>query len=201
MIAEQLNYLAPEIDRTSNAAKCFFYNDFLLGLMDYHVPHNAGEHYGKLLIQFERLSERNSQFSYLFKGYEKLCLVLKNKSTYGNRLYTAYHENNRATLYHMMGELHVIKRHLKEFHKCLRDRWYRENKTFGFEVMDVRIGGLMTRADTVADMLRDYLEGKIEQISELEEEKLSYWKYALSEEERYVPFHCQWVAIYTANKI
>ena len=74
-------------------------------------------------------------------------------------------------------------------------------KGYGFEVMDVRIGGLLGRIDTVAILLQDYLEGRTEKIYELEEERLEYFDGRLSGDESYAPVHGVWATAYTVNHI
>ncbi len=52
--------------------------------------------------------------------------------------------------------------------------WFHESKGHGFEVIDVRLGGLMSRIDTVKYRLEDYITGDILKIEELEETILPY---------------------------
>lgn len=77
-----------------------------------------------------------------------------------------------------------------------------ENKGFGFEVQDLRIGGvLVARAETVEKILEDYLAGKIDRIYELEEERIEYFCGQLTGEEIYQPIHNCWATAYTVNHI
>ena len=46
------------------------------------------------------------------------------------------------------------------------------NKPFGWEVHDIRYGGMMARFETVQLRLGAYLDGSLERIEELEEERL-----------------------------
>ena len=50
--------------------------------------------------------------------------------------------------------------------------WHRENKSFGWEVFDVRLGGLKQRLKTCRATLESYANGEQETIEELEEEVL-----------------------------
>ena len=50
----------------------------------------------------------------------------------------------------------------------------RENKSFGFDVMDIRIGGLLSQLETAQYLLGEYLDGRIDKIEELEAERLPY---------------------------
>ena len=77
----------------------------------------------------------------------------------------------------------------------------KDNKGFGFEVMDLRFGGMAARCQTVAAVLEDYLSGKIEHIYELEEERLPYWADALEPEHIHAPWFFHWSKSYTENDI
>ena len=59
-------------------------------------------------------------------------------------------------------------------HDAVRDQWYAENKGQGFEVQDVRLGGLRQRLDTCRDRLEHYLAGDIDTIEELDEPLLDF---------------------------
>ena len=54
--------------------------------------------------------------------------------------------------------------------------WHKENKTFGWEIQDARIGGLIQRVKTCARRINDYLTGKLENIEELEVDILAITK-------------------------
>ena len=66
-----------------------------------------------------------------------------------------------------------VLKNLDEFYKAFRYQWYTENKPQGFEVQDYRLGGLKQRLINGRQILKEYLDGKIEQIEDLEEPVLS----------------------------
>jgi len=198
-VCDKLNYVMPEVDRHSNAAKYLLYNDFLVGLLDYNTPDHAGEIYQKLLPTFTELTKRDSAFSYLFASYEALCRVLTRKATYGKRLYKAYQEKDVDTIRNMITEIQEIKKDLQEFYSLYRYQWMKERKGFGFEVIDLRVGGLISRVETVTSVLKDYLDGKIEKVYELEEERLEYFCGQLTGDAIYAFPHGIWATAYTAN--
>ena len=80
-------------------------------------------------------------------------------------------------------------------------KWLEENKGFGLEVMDLRIGGLIQRTETVAEILKQYLNGSIDKIYELEEPRLDYYCGRAQEEHIYAPLFNNWAGAYTANDI
>ena len=198
-LCDELNYVQPGVDKLSNAAKYLLHNDFLIGLLDYNTPEHAGDIYRKLLPRFEQLAKKNSPFSYLFASYESLCRVLTRKATYGKRLHQAYQNKDTGTLKKMVVELAEIKKDMQEFYQIYRSQWMKENKGFGFEVIDVRVGGLISRIETVTVLLNDYLSGQSEKIYELEEERLEYFCNQLTGDNVYAPVHNIWSTMYTVN--
>ena len=52
--------------------------------------------------------------------------------------------------------------------------WLAYNKPFGWEVLDIRYGGVLSRLDTAIDRINNYLDGKISVIEELEQERLYF---------------------------
>ena len=200
-LSDKLNYVMPELDKQCNAEKYLLHNDFLIGLLDYNTPDHAGEIYKELLPKFKPLAKRDSRYSYLFASYEALCRILTRKATFGKRLYAAYQNKDTNAMKNLIEELALIKDDVQTFYRIFRKQWMKENKGFGFEVMDVRLGGMVGRIETVTEVLNDYLDGKTEQIYELEEERLEYFCNQLTGEEVYAPIHGDWATAYTVNLI
>lgn len=200
-VCDEMNKVAPRVDKPCNAVKYLLYNDFLIGLLDANIPDKAGERYKKLLPVFSELVEQDSQFSYIFKSYAAACKVLIHKATYSKRLFKAYQEKDMERIRTLKEELQIIKLELKAFHQVYRKQWMTENKGFGFEVMDVRIGSQISRIDTVDWVLEEYLQGRINTIYELEEGRLEYFCNRLQGEEVYAPLHNDWATAYTVNHI
>ena len=59
-----------------------------------------------------------------------------------------------------------------EFYKAFKTQWFIENKPHGFDIQDIRLGGLIGRMQSCLDRLCDYRDGKINSIPELEEKIL-----------------------------
>lgn len=201
-VCDRINYVVPRVgDQISDAGKYMLYNDYLIGLMDYHTPDFAGKVFAELHSVMKGLAQRRSQFAYLFENFAALCKVLIRKATYSKRLRQAYQEKSTDKMWALLEELQLIKEDMQEFYDRFRNVWMKENKGYGFEVSDVRIGGLIARIETVTLVLRDYLEGRIEKIYELEDESLDYWCGETSEKERYARAHTHWATLITTNHI
>ena len=199
---DALNKVLPQVDRMCNGVKYLLSNDYLVGLLDANIPDCAGERYAELYPQFRMLAKKKSAYAYIFKLYAALCKVLIKKATYSKRLYEVYQKKDMESMRAMLMELGEIREDANQLYDEFRKYWMRENKGFGFEVFDVRIGGgLIARIDTVAKVLNDYIAGKIDKIEELEEERIEYFCGQLTGEDVYAPLHNCWATAYTVNHI
>lgn len=200
-IADEINYIVRMDSKICNASIWALHNDLLIGMMDCHIPDDADEHYRKLYNRLLPLSQENSQFAYIFRFYAVLCDVMARKVTFSKRLRRAYMAGDRPVMAAMQKELPGLKQKIEEFRSAFRILWMKDNKGFGFEVMDVRFGGMSARCQTVYDVLEDYLDGKLQHIYELEEERLPYWADALEPEHTYAPWFFHWSKSFTENDI
>lgn len=201
-LCDALNTVTPQADRMSNSVKYLLSNDYLVGLLDANIPDCAGKRYAELYPQFRALAKKKSPYAYIFKVYAAMCKVLVKKATYSKRLYETYQKKDMGCIAAMLVELREIQTDAIQMYDAFRAYWMRENKGFGFEVIDVRIGGgLIARIDTVAKVLNDYIGGKIDKIDELEEERIEYFCGQLTGEDVYAPLHNCWATAYTVNHI
>ena len=58
------------------------------------------------------------------------------------------------------------------FYDVYETQWMLENKPNGFEVQDIRLGGVLRRLEHCKQRLEDYVSGKLANLPELEEELL-----------------------------
>lgn len=161
---------------SSNPSKYLLWQDVLLGLFDKHLAgENLEEHYAQLREKLCRYKNQYPNGQFLFETPEKLCAVLEQKSDLGLRLVQAYHQKDLVTLRKIAGqELSEIIQNVCDLRAAHRAEWFAIYKPFGWEVLDMRYGGLLSRLDSVIQRLNDYLEGRVEHIEELEEERLFF---------------------------
>ena len=98
--------------------------------------------------------------------------LLENKADFGIRLKAAYDQNDRDTLRAMQNECDVIVQKVKALWESHRASWMEYNKPFGWEIHDLRYGGLVARFQTVKMRIDAYLSGVCDRLEELEEERL-----------------------------
>lgn len=201
-LCDDLNTVTPGVERMSNSVKYLLSNDYLVGLLDANIPKNAGARYAELYPQFRALAKKKSPYAYIFKVYAAMCKVLIKKATYGKELYEAYQRKDMGAIGAKLVELQEIQANAIQMYNEIRKYWMHENKGYGFEVIDVRIGGgLIARIDTVAKVLNDYIAGKTDVIYELEEERIEYFCGQLTGDDVYAPLHNCWATAYTVNHI
>lgn len=154
-----------------NPDKYLFYNDPFCGFFDCLVPEDFVPGYDACAEKLEKLTE-HPQFGYLFDSAAKLCRFLQRKTTIGLRTRQLYRNGDRAGLQALVEEYGQLTQLLDGFYLAHRERWMRENKPFGFDVQDIRIGGLKQRIAHCRQRLQAYLAGETPAIEELEEQIL-----------------------------
>ncbi len=168
MNLELANITAEEESHSHNPSKYLLFNDPFLGLLDYTVHSELKARYTAAVPVLEA-SVNGRQFDYLFTFHGKLLKLLSRKCDLGVRLRKAYQAGDRETLQALLAEFPPMKQEVREVYEALRTLWYRENKSIGFELQEMRFGALMLRCESCYRMLQDYLNGAVAKIEELEE--------------------------------
>ncbi len=160
----------------NNPSKCLLWQDLLLGIFDRHlVSIDLYNHYNALENKFKIHMKNNEDYAYIFDVPHKLCKVLKTKSNLGVKIKKAYDEKNDVILTKIVNTiLPKLKIDVISLMEANRKMWFRINKPFGWEIYDLRYGGLINRLDSVKERLNSYLIGEIDCIEELEQERLFY---------------------------
>ena len=158
-----------------NPAKYLLLNDPLCGILDYHVDSSYNAYYKKCVTIFKTVAKRAGEWKYLFDEQIALCDYLSVKANMGNDLYALYQKNDIEGLkkYAETTVKTAIKK-LNAFISAYRAAWHKENKTFGFDVSELRLGGQKERLNEIILRINEYADGKIDRIEELEQPKLPY---------------------------
>ena len=161
--------------KETNCGRFYLYQDPLLGLFDNTVKSSYSDTYSSYLPLLKKAQEESKYYGYLYKNMFDLLNLLKDKVDLGVRLRKAYQEKDNLQLRELKDkDIPQIIQLLDAFRKSFKERWYQENRSFGFEVMDGRLGFLKNRLLTTIELLDKYLNKEINQIDELEEEILPY---------------------------
>ena len=167
--------------KSFNPCKYMLFNDLLTGVYDVHVPDGTAAEYKKYTSSIKRAG-KNSKFKYVFDCLSALCDLLAVKSELGIKLRAAYKSGDKEELLRLVLEVKKCEVKLDKFYSRYAEVWKRENKPFGFEVQDQRLGGLKRRLITARERLTEYLDGKADVIPELEETLLKQDEFLLASE-------------------
>lgn len=158
----------------TNPSKFLLYNDCLMGLFDYHVNDEFKKYFKKCAMVLNKISKNNS-FSYIFEMESALSKYLAVKCNMGNELAFLYKNGDKKGLKEYANS--IIKKSIKlldNFIDKARICWKTENKAFGFDEIELRLGGARQRLLEAYTVVNEYCDGKINSIEELEQPKLSY---------------------------
>ncbi len=158
---------------TCNPTKYMYYADYFNGHNDFSVNEAETDDY---LLYAERLTELADtvpRWGYVFRTAALISEVMYYKYALGVRTRRAYRKRDLEELSRLASEDYTaLERLIPEYHEALRDQWYRENKPTGFDVQDLRTGGILQRTHSCKRRIIDFTEGRIDSIPELEEEVL-----------------------------
>lgn len=164
----------------ANPSKYLLWQDALLGLFDKHIEGEAeeilSEHYGSL-EQFCREAGEGmpEPFNLVFSFYEQLSGVLTYKATLGLQLKRLYLAGSKDGLKKMAEvNLPALYQKVDALRRAHRKLWMTTYKPQGWEVLDIRYGGLLARLSTACDRITDYVQGTVDRLEELEEERLLF---------------------------
>lgn len=158
-----------------NPSKYLFYQEPMAGLFDGQVKGmGTGKYYEDLADKLKRAEEENKE-TVLFTYYATLARILSMKAELGLNLRAAYQAGDKNSLAQIAKEvIPACIRETKTLLELRRKIWFTECKPFGFEILDIRLNGVAARLQSTQMRLEDYLAGREERLSELEEERLPY---------------------------
>ena len=151
-----------------NPCKCLFYQDCFQGFYDEDYSRRKPIPYGAYARKLRGAAKRAGEYAYVFEYLACLCSFLEVKAGLGIRTRAAYRKGDRAALQAVVKEYGAAIARLHRFHKAFYNVWHVENKAFGWEVQDVRLGGVERRLKTCKKALEAYLAGELDKLEELE---------------------------------
>ena len=182
-------------DSLRNPDKFLLYSDPFMGMMDKTVLPGEGAQFGACAEKLEAL-ETLPEWGYLFRTLGALCHVLEVKAELGVRVHEAYHAGNKAELRKLLADFDETLARLERFHMVYQAQWMQENKPHGFDVQDLRLGGLMQRIKTCCARLDAYCAGQLDRLEELETGQLDFFD---DGKRCPMPLITHWGLIATAN--
>ncbi len=184
-------------DGVLNSEKYLLYSDPFRGLFDSTLSGGEGERFAQCAQALEDAGDQG-QWDYLFRTQAALCRALEYKAELGARTRAAYGAGDRAALAEVTALYRQVEERLDAFYDCFRRQWERDNKPHGFDVQDIRLGGLSQRVRHCRSALEDFLSGKTASIPELEEPLLDVSGHGADFEKKPLLFN-YWARTVTAN--
>lgn len=175
----------PENEAADNPSKFLLYQDALAGIFDGQIQGmKLGEYYGELEEKLHCLREqegtkkddRYNAMGDIAAYYEVLAGLLKEKAMLGVELRETYLRGDTEALYLFLERLDRCICAVERLKELRENIWMNECKVFGYEVLDIRIGGVGVRLQSAKRRLQKYLAGEVCRIGELEEPLLPYRK-------------------------
>lgn len=152
--------------------KTLLYCDCFLNSNDAHAEQICNIAYEEHARKLSETASRAGEFAYIYNTLSSLCSLLAVKSTISMRARKAYKAGDKEELKVIKKDYERLPQLINDFHHNFFELWEKENKSFGWEVHDMRLGGLSRRVKTCAQKLEKYLLGEISVIEELEVEPL-----------------------------
>jgi len=153
--------------------KYMLYSDPFLGYLDALIKRSYKEDYEELADKLEAAA-KTSKYAYLFESHAALCRTLAIKVNLGERTRKAYKAGDKEALKALAEDFASTSAALDKFINAFRKCWFNDNKPHGFDIQELRLGGLALRLKSQKERLDAYIAGEIDSIPELEEELLDY---------------------------
>lgn len=158
-----------------NPSKYMLYSDYFNDFLDVTIQPGAGARYAEFAAGLREVAKKSRRYGYVFDTAAKLCDVLEIKYELGLRTRQAYESGDKAELKRLAENEYVqVARRLTAFARAFEKQWFTDNKPHGFDVQDMRLGGLMQRTDACRRRLLAYANGQLDRIDELDEKLLPY---------------------------
>ena len=165
------NELMPT-DKYVNPSKYIFYTDLFTGALATTFIDGGEKKYAEYGDRLRKI--KSDKFGYLFDYTAKLCDVLAAKYTLSADVRKGYENNDRKLLNECVERIDDCVKKIEEFYLSFENLWFTERKQHGFDVQDVRLGGLVKRMTSCKRRLIEYLDGKLEKIDELEDKLIDF---------------------------
>ncbi len=155
--------------------KKLLWQDIMVGMKDHLLLETPmSGHYAKYAERFAQYKKQDSRFQGHIDFAQSLFALMADKCAIAEQLKPRYLEKDldylRTAADRLLPELSEKVENTRKLHQKM---WYATNKPFGFEVIDIRYGGVRARIESAITRLWDYLDGRVDRLEELEEPRLS----------------------------
>ncbi len=131
-------------------------------------------HYTGFEEKYTAWAKQYPQYGTLFTLVAKYARLVKGKCQWRTEAPAAVRAKDREKAARLAKFALELKADAEAFTAAWRTAWHAYNKPFGFELNDVRMGGLIARLATAAQRMQAFADGELDDIEELSCEKLPF---------------------------
>lgn len=167
----------PPLGGCSNfLAKYMLYQDPLMPLCEADVKkYDLVAHYGSLEEKYTKYAaESKGNLKLLFDFYTSLAKTLRIKCSWHKKSTECVRAKDYGQAKKVAADVTEVINTVRELKSVWYKLWNSTNKPYGFEVIDIRLGGLLSRLETAQMRLNQFANKEIDDIPELSTEKLLY---------------------------
>ena len=158
-----------------NPSKHYLLCDTFNGHYDYSAKEGCGANCAATAEKLHSIAKQSRKYGYIFESAACLADLLAVKYDLGIKVRRAYQENDREELRRLAdNEYAILPVLLKKYASAFEKQWMKDNKSYGFDVQDIRLAGVRARLESCRKRIYGYLDGSIDSIEELERELLPY---------------------------
>ena len=161
----------------TNVSKYALYQDPMSGIFDYHLKNvDLTEHFNEVRNNLQKIQTHNEEIRLLVEMYQSFVEVLALKWNLGLEIRKAYEQCHTSKLEDIAThQIPSLIKELKVFKSKHEALWMQTLKPQGYEIIDLRLGGVLSRLKTTKGTLIKYINGEITEIPMLEEVLLPYY--------------------------
>ncbi len=153
-----------------NACKFMLYQDPLVQLFEADTRgFDMSGHFGSLVQKYARYAHENPEYSLLFDFYAALAHALALKSVWHENAGDVVRNGDRERAAALAEDIPATIEALHALRIIWRKLWESTNKPQGFEIIEVRLGGIAARMATAGEKMRAFALGEVDTIPELVE--------------------------------
>lgn len=161
--------------RPANPSKFLLYEDPLMQLYETDMEDIfMSKCYKELFEKYTQYKEDYPEFRVLFDFYSKLARLLTLKCQWHEIAGPCIREKNYGLAMELSESIPKIINAIQDLKEVWQDLWLSTNKPYGFEIIDLRLGGLFYRFQSAQKRMKDFSLKIIDDIPELSENKLPY---------------------------
>ncbi|MEI6564355.1 MAG: family 20 glycosylhydrolase [bacterium] len=165
----------PFQDNYTSLSKMLLWEDPMYGLVQPQLDGRKVNGHFKDVAADLKARLKNKRNERLRLPY-RLAIVLSRKADLPSQLRVAYRTGDKAALNRYLKTVipQVIK-DIKALNDTHRDVWLRNNKPFGWEILERRYGGLLGVFENLKLRLGAYVTGRVDRLEEFEEKRVKLW--------------------------